>query len=78
MYFVVEVSKDKNGAIAKAVTEKETQDMAVMLFHQIMATMYANKDAGNISYGMCSILNNAGREETAESIGNPDAVEVEE
>lgn len=75
MYFVVEVSKDKNGAIAKAVTEKESFDLAKMLFHQIMGSLYANREAGNITYGMCSILDFSGNEQITESFGNPDAVE---
>lgn len=61
-YFVVEIST-ANGATAKAVTEKATLDEAKMLFHQIMASAYAND---NVTYALCMIINDKGFSEVME------------
>lgn len=61
-YFVLEIST-ANGATAKYVTEKATLDEAKMLFHQIMASAYAND---NVTYALCMIINDKGFSEVME------------
>lgn len=56
-YFVIEASAVNNGAIAKAITEKEDRDSALMLFHQIRASQLANKD---LTYGLAEVIDEAG------------------
>lgn len=61
-YFVLEIAT-VNGATAKAVTEKATLDEAKMLFHQIMASAYAND---KVTYSLCMIINDKGFSEVME------------
>ena len=56
-YFVIEAASVNYGAIAKAITEKEDRDSALMLFHQIRASQLANSE---ITYAMAEIIDEAG------------------
>lgn len=56
-YFVIEAAAVSYGAIAKAITEKEDRDSALMLFHQVRASQLANT---NITYAMAEIIDEAG------------------
>ena len=44
MFYVVEIVSTKDGT-AKAITEKATQDEAVMLLHQVLASAMTNQNA---------------------------------
>ena len=46
-FYVTEAIRVKNGDTAVAVTVKEDEKDARMLFHQILAAAYANKDLEN-------------------------------
>ena len=56
-YFVIEAASVNYGAIAKAVTEKDTRDEALMLFHQVRASSLANPE---ITYSLCEVIDEAG------------------
>jgi len=56
-YFVIEAASVNHGAIAKAITEKDTRDEALMLFHQIRASALANPE---VTYSMCTVMDEAG------------------
>jgi len=56
-YFVIEASAVSYGAIAKAITEKEDRDSALMLFHQVRASQLANSD---LTYGLCEVIDEIG------------------
>lgn len=63
-YFVVEVTRTEGSeSCATAVHVKDTIDEASMLYHQIMASIYAN-DA--VVYGLCQIINSDGGIEVME------------
>lgn len=66
-YFVIEASAVNYGAIAKAITEKEDRDSALMLFHQIRASQLANKD---LTYGLAEVIDEAGGVYIKEWSGN--------
>ena len=55
-YFVLEITT-ANGATAKAVTEKANLDEAKMLFHQVMASAYAND---KVTFALCMVINDKG------------------
>lgn len=59
MLYVVEISTNTAGQTAKGVTEKEALSDARMVFHQALASMLANE---NVVHGICTILNNDGRQ----------------
>lgn len=59
MLYVVEISTNTAGQTAKGVTEKSTLSDARMVFHQALASMLANE---NVVHGICTILNNDGRQ----------------
>ena len=55
-YFVLEITT-ANGATAKAVTEKANLDEAKMLFHQVMASAYANDKVTEMALaGICEVM----------------------
>lgn len=56
MYFVIEVSK-VNDQYIKVVTEKENYNEALMLFHQIRSSQFANV---NVKYGMAMVTDEVG------------------
>lgn len=56
-YFVIEAAAVNYGAIAKAITEKDTRDEALMLFHQVRASQLANKD---LTYGLAEVIDEVG------------------
>lgn len=56
-YFVIEAAAVNYSAIAKAITEKEDRDSALMLFHQICASQLANKD---LTYRLAEIIDETG------------------
>ena len=55
-FFVVETEVAK-GQRASAITEKATHDEAKMLYHQILASAYANKD---VTYALVMIIDENG------------------
>lgn len=59
MLYVVEISTNTAGQTAKGVTEKQTLSDARMVYHQALAAMLANE---NVVHGICTILNNDGRQ----------------
>lgn len=66
-YFVIEASAVNYGAIAKAITEKDTRDEALMLFHQVRASQLANSE---LTYGLAEVITEAGDVYTKEWSGN--------
>ena len=70
MLYVIEISINTAGQIAKGVTEKQSLSEARMLYHQALAAMLANED---IIYGICTILNSDGRQlhEYTETVSKP-------
>lgn len=56
-YFVIEVARVNNGAIAKAITEKDSRDEAFMIFHQTRASSLANPD---VTYSLCEVIDESG------------------
>ena len=56
-YFVIEAAAVNYGAIAKAITEKDTRDEALMLFHQVRASQLANSA---LTYGLCEVIDETG------------------
>lgn len=59
MLYVVEISTNSSGQTAKGVTEKSSLSEARMVYHQVLASMLANPD---VVHGICTILNNDGRQ----------------
>jgi len=55
-YFVLEATTTEQG-IAKLVTEKETLNEGIMLFHQVMAAARANE---NVIEALCIVVNSKG------------------
>lgn len=55
-YFILEITTTEAGT-AKAITEVSTLDNAKMLFHQIMASAYANND---VTYALAQIIDDRG------------------
>ena len=66
-YFVVEASSVNNGAIAKAITEKDSKNEALMLFHQIRASALANPD---VTYSLAEVIDESGAVVIKEWSGN--------
>lgn len=56
-YFVIEATSVNNGAIAKAITEKDTREEALMVYHQTRASALANT---NVTYSLCEVIDEAG------------------
>lgn len=63
-HFVIEASSVSNGVIAKAsslmekhITEKDSSDEAMMLFHQTRASQLANN---NLTYSLCEVIDESG------------------
>lgn len=56
-YFVIEATSVNNGAIAKAITEKDTRDEALMVYHQTRASALANT---NVTYSLCEVIDESG------------------
>lgn len=63
-YFVVEIETTADGT-AKQITEKATLDEAKGLYHQILTSVYANKD---ITYALVMIVNDLGFCEVMERV----------
>lgn len=55
-YFVLEATTTSEGT-AKLVTEKETLNEGIMLFHQVMAAARANT---NVTEALCIVVNSKG------------------
>lgn len=55
-YFITEITTTEAGT-AKAVTEKDTFDEARMVFHQVMASAFANPA---VTYALCEIVGEDG------------------
>lgn len=55
-YYVIETEIAK-GKRASAITEKETRDESKMLFHQILASAYANQD---VTYALVIVADENG------------------
>lgn len=56
-YFIVEASSVNYGPIAKAITEKDTRESALMVFHQARASALANPD---VTYSLCEVMDESG------------------
>jgi len=56
-YFVIEATSVNNGAIAKAITEKDTREEALMVYHQTRASALANT---NVTYSLCEVIDESG------------------
>ena len=63
-YFVIEIVT-ASGSTAKQITEKDNIDSAKMLYHQVLASAYANE---NVSYAMSMIVDYNGRIDMLEVI----------
>ena len=63
-YFVDEIVT-VDGATAKQITEKATLDEAKALYHQILASVYANEKA---TYALVMIVNDLGFCEVMERV----------
>lgn len=66
-YFVMEIETTADGT-AKQITEKATIDEARGLFHQILASVYANN---KITYALVMIVNDLGFCEVMERVPTP-------
>lgn len=71
-YFVIEIETTSSGT-AKQVTEKATIDEAKALFHQILASVYANSE---ITYALVMIVNDLGYCEIMERVPTAQPEEV--
>ena len=72
-YFVTEITKTKDSeAYAKLITEKNSSNDAKMLFHQTLASIYANN---KIEYALVYVTNYYGNIVMSESI-IPEPVEA--
>lgn len=56
-YFIIEATSVNNGAIAKAITEKDTREEALMVYHQTRASALANT---NVTYSLCEVIDESG------------------
>lgn len=63
-YFVIEIETTEGGT-AKQITEKASLDAAKGLFHQILASVYANSA---ITYALVMIVNDLGFCEVMERV----------
>ena len=63
-FFVLEIETTASGT-AKQITEKATRDEAKGLYHQILASVYANKE---ITYALVMIVNDLGFCEVMERV----------
>lgn len=63
-YYVMEVAT-ADGAEARAVTPYDELDNAVMAFHQVMASAYANSA---VTHALCVIINSKGGVERSEAL----------
>lgn len=70
-YFVLEIETTASGT-AKQVTEKATLEEAKGLYHQILASVYANKE---ITYALVMIINDRGFCEVMERVPTPEPEE---
>ena len=66
MYYVFETAV-ANGQQANAVTVKDDYNMALMLFHQIRASVYANPA---VTYSLTMIIGESGHVLMTESSGS--------
>lgn len=66
-YFVIEIETTAEGT-AKQITEKATIDEAKALYHQILASVYANPA---ITYALVMIVNDLGFCEVMERVPTP-------
>lgn len=73
-YLVIE-SSSVNGAMANAVTVKESYDEARMLWHQVRASQLANS---NVTYGLAMIVDETGRLYENEYHGSTAVVDAQE
>ena len=55
-YYVIE-AMTTGDTVAKAVREYDTENIAFMNFHQVLASALTN---GNVDKGFCSVLNEYG------------------
>ena len=63
-YFVMEIVT-ADGATAKQITEKGTLDEAKALYHQVLASVYANN---KVTYALVMIINDKGFSEVMERV----------
>ena len=63
-YYVIQITTNPVGT-ATMITEKTSIDEAKMLYHQILASVYADKD---VSYALVMIVNDLGFCEVMERV----------
>ena len=63
-YYVIQITTNSIGT-ATMITEKTSIDEAKMLYHQILASVYADKD---VSYALVMIVNDLGFCEVMERV----------
>lgn len=63
-YYVIQITTNSVGT-ATMITEKTSIDEAKMLYHQILASVYADKD---VSYALVMIVNDLGFCEVMERV----------
>jgi len=71
-YFVIEAASVNHGAIAKVITEKDTRDEALMLFHQVRASALANPE---VTYSLCEVVDESGGVYKSEFSGSTETPE---
>ena len=57
MYYLDQITIDKEGVTSKALFDYPTYDEAVIVLHQTMAYAMSNE---NVDHAMCMIFNEAG------------------
>lgn len=57
MFYLNQITTDKDGVTAKALFDYATQDEAVLVLHQVLASAMANQD---VIHALCMIFNEAG------------------
>jgi len=57
MFYLNQITTDKDGVTAKALFDYETNDAAVISLHQTMASAMSND---NVNHAMCMIFTDAG------------------
>lgn len=70
-YYVIQITTNSVGT-ATMITEKTSIDEAKMLYHQILASVYADKD---VSYALVMIVNDLGFCEVMERVPTAPAEE---
>jgi hypothetical protein len=70
-HYVIEIETTAEGT-AKQITEKATLDEAKALYHQVLASVYAND---KVTYALVMIINDKGFCEVMERVPTPQSEE---